>query len=177
MGVIDRIKSIIKKPLDVVQGVRKRREEYHREGRFRCPECGGIFSSKAEYYKHWNEVHSNVEKAFGKAYKKVIHEKVPALIPAKIKEATPPIVKEGVETAEKASSSMYKRAKKGPLPSRWTEERIVCPYCGYGRKPSEKYLMTDKRCPNEECHQPNPYLEEAIKDVQERKLVAGFMES
>jgi uncharacterized C2H2 Zn-finger protein len=167
MTIADTIKSIISKPLEILQRKREIKkehvEEYHRKTRLRCPDCGGIFNSRADYEKHWHEVHSNVEKSFGKAYKKVVHEEIPALIPENVRRSTPPIVKKAVKksvaTSEKASSAAYRRFKKGPLAS--DRSNVICPNC------NRSYPYDAYGCPY--CHEPNPYQSAGYLEELERE--------
>jgi uncharacterized C2H2 Zn-finger protein len=125
MSIADTIKSIVSKPVEKLQRkreIKKERveeyqKEYHRARRLRCPECGEIFNSQADYERHWNKEHR-------------VFTAMKPVIAGTIK---------GVETAKKASAAARGRFKKGPLPSGRSD--VICPNCG------TSYPFNDKFCP------------------------------
>jgi hypothetical protein len=113
-----------------------------------CPECKKEFGNINEFKSHWNKEHGTMT-SLKKAYKEVVHENIPSLIPESIEKNIPSPVKEAAKKSlgisEKALPSIAGGVKKVGSSDR---TNVTCRYCG------TSYPYEEDSCPNPDC----PYL-------------------
>jgi len=138
----EELSSLTKRSRENIAQSQKERESF-REGRFRCPDCNKVFPTQFDYYEHYKKAHSSLAKTMD-----VVAGKSSGLIPKKLKDNIPGLVKDVAKDAYKTSKEAMVTGKtvgekkypsipsifggsisKGAGIGSTVFSKNVCPYC------------------------------------------------